>query len=61
MTERVLTPREYPLADTCRKGHPYDEANTYVPPTGRWQRVCRTCAKAANARRYQERKQGGGA
>jgi hypothetical protein len=53
---RVLKPREYVLSDTCRRGHPYDKANTYVPTTGRWQRVCRTCAKSAHARRYQERK-----
>lgn len=61
LTGRVLTPREYPLADTCRQGHPYNEANTYVPPTGSQKRVCRACAKAAHARRHQERKQAGGA
>jgi hypothetical protein len=28
---------------TCRNGHPYDEANTHISPTGR--RRCRTCAR----------------
>ena len=35
----------------CPSGHPYDEANTYMHPTGR--RCCRTCARerAAQKRR----------
>lgn len=56
LRDRVLNPREYVLSSTCRKGHPYDETNTYVPPTGRQKRVCRACAKEAHARRHQERK-----
>jgi hypothetical protein len=27
----------------CRRGHPFDEANTYVRPNG--SRVCRACAR----------------
>ncbi len=27
----------------CKHGHPFDEANTHVTPTGVWQ--CRTCAR----------------
>jgi hypothetical protein len=27
----------------CPKGHPYDEANTYVAPSGK--RMCRTCRR----------------
>jgi hypothetical protein len=37
----------------CGKGHPFDEANTYVNPKG-W-RVCRTCADATH-KRYRDRK-----
>lgn len=29
----------------CPKGHPYDEENTYSPPSGG--RYCRTCGRAA--------------
>lgn len=29
----------------CPKGHPYDKANTYVPPGPRESRKCITCAK----------------
>lgn len=30
----------------CSKGHPYDEANTYVTPKGK--RDCRACRRAAS-------------
>lgn len=33
----------------CRNGHSYDDINTYVPP-GRYQRMCKTCVRAAKAR-----------
>lgn len=40
----------------CPQGHPYDEANTYVPP-GTNNRACRACARAhtraVNVRRRQ--------
>lgn len=36
----------------CPQGHEYDEANTYVRPTG--QRVCRTCHRERQARRSRE-------
>lgn len=36
--------------DRCRRGHPYDEANTYVSPAGK--RQCRAChADAQRTRR----------
>lgn len=41
------------VARACKNGHPFDAANTYVPPDGR-RRVCRTCNDAA-ARRYRAR------
>jgi hypothetical protein len=37
----------------CRNGHPFDEANTYVAPSGA--RCCRAC-NAAAARRLKARK-----
>jgi hypothetical protein len=40
----------------CPKGHPYDEANTYVNPA-HGGRVCRTCNNEAQ-RAYQLRKRG---
>lgn len=36
----------------CPQGHPYDEANTYTPPSGG--RYCRTCGRAAT-RAWRER------
>jgi hypothetical protein len=39
---------------SCPKGHPYDEANTRLRPTGH--RVCRTCHRAAVGRWKTERK-----
>jgi len=38
---------------TCKQGHPFDEVNTYRPPSGR--RMCRTCMTTAS-REYQRRK-----
>lgn len=40
-------------ATHCPAGHPYDEANTYVTPSGR--RNCRACKLAAHAR-WRQRK-----
>ena len=37
----------------CVNGHPYNEANTYIRPTG--QRDCRTCIRE-RARRYWTRR-----
>lgn len=37
----------------CRRGHPFDDANTYVDGTSR---VCRECRRLAARRRYAERK-----
>ncbi len=34
----------------CPRGHPYDEANTYVSPRGR--RNCRECQRARERRSY---------
>jgi hypothetical protein len=33
----------------CHRGHPYDDANTYLPPGGGGRRHCRACMKV-NAR-----------
>ena len=44
------------LKTHCPKGHPYDEANTYViAQPGRIHRMCRTCGRA-NTARYVARK-----
>lgn len=34
----------------CKRGHPFDEQNTYRPPSGR--RVCRTCMKTYRQQWY---------
>lgn len=34
----------------CKHGHPFDEANTYRPPSSS-RRCCRACNRAAQARR----------
>jgi hypothetical protein len=39
----------------CPKGHPYDEANTFVTPEG-W-RVCRTCLRRRWAAKYVAKKE----
>ena len=36
----------------CPQGHPYDESNTYVTPSGG--RMCRTCTSRPNRRRRAE-------
>lgn len=42
------------LAKThCPQGHPYDEENTYTPPSGG--RYCRTCGRAATKAWYTRR------
>lgn len=38
----------------CRRGHPYDEENTYILPKSGG-RVCRICQSEANARSYAKR------
>lgn len=44
--------RQWQLAKThCPKGHPYNECNTYISPSG--DRSCRTCKLEAN-RRYRK-------
>jgi hypothetical protein len=45
--------RKLRQAPTCHRGHPFDEANTYVASDGR--RKCRICG-AENARRYRAEK-----
>ena len=39
------------LKTCCAKGHPYDEENTYVDPTGK--RHCRECQRAKCRRWWQ--------
>jgi hypothetical protein len=43
------TPLEASKPGTCRRGHPWTVANTYVHPTGRHH--CRQCHAAANRER----------
>lgn len=45
------------MADTCGKGHPYTEENTYIKPNG--SRNCRDCQRGYNrtANQKPERKQ----
>jgi hypothetical protein len=38
----------------CRQGHPYNEQNTYVTPSGK--RDCRTCRGAASRRAAERRR-----
>ena len=38
----------------CPQGHPYDETNTYYEPK-RLHRMCRTCARESDRKRYPER------
>jgi hypothetical protein len=45
------------LVTHCPKGHPYDEANTYV--TARGHRKCRACHNAKTLAHYYQRKSGG--
>lgn len=40
----------------CKRGHPFDAANTYVSP-GRGHRSCRACSRTASAERYRARRQ----
>jgi hypothetical protein len=40
--------------DRCPQGHPYDEENTYVPPSKPRSRLCRAC-KSTRAARYRRR------
>lgn len=42
-------------ADVCKEGHPFDEVNTYMNPSG--SRACRTCHKRWTAE-YKARKRG---
>ena len=47
--------RKYALKTHCQRGHPFDEANTYIMPNGR--RRCRACLRLAWRRYYEKRKQ----
>jgi hypothetical protein len=40
----------------CPRGHPYDEANTYIRPND-GHRQCRACQRLRDRRRYHARKQ----
>jgi len=44
------------LRPHCPQGHPYDEANTYIPPGHPDQRMCRTCRRISSRLRYRERR-----
>jgi len=39
----------------CLQGHPYDEANTYITPTGK--RACRACNRVRSAAQREKRVQ----
>lgn len=41
----------------CKRGHPYDDENTYQPPSGK-PRQCRACNRI-NRKRYRDRKSSG--
>lgn len=41
-----------PTQSHCYRGHPYDDANTYRPPSGG--RQCRACMAERGAKRYRE-------
>ena len=41
--------RSQPRRTHCKRGHPFDEENTYTSPAG--QRMCRTCQAMSQARR----------
>jgi hypothetical protein len=45
--------RRYAAITECKSGHPYDDENTYIRPTG--QRDCRACIRSRVAA-YQARK-----
>ena len=45
-----LTVSDQPLLTECKRGHRYDEANTYVDPQGR--RHCKGCRRLASRRLY---------
>lgn len=45
---------ERPLKTHCVHGHPFDEANTYIRPTG--QQACRACRTEADRRSKERRK-----
>lgn len=40
----------------CRRGHPYDDANTYKFKNGTSERRCRACARENMRTQYQKRK-----
>lgn len=40
---------------SCPQGHPYDKVNTYISPSNGG-RLCKTCRRLSNLRRYYERK-----
>lgn len=54
MMDRIAHGNDINAAKThCLSGHPFDERNTYIRPTG--QRSCRACGRDAQ-RRFQARK-----
>ncbi len=58
----VVTPEEHalrrPLATHCHRGHPYDDANTYMwNGSTRSCRYCRACQRINDAKRVPRRKE----
>jgi hypothetical protein len=49
----VTIPAAHAVKTHCPQGHPYDDVNTYVRPTG--VRACRACHRVGN-REYARRK-----
>lgn len=49
-------PRKFKPRTHCKKGHPFDEANTYTKPNGH--RVCITCRNEGKRRRRAEGRSG---
>lgn len=47
--------KQYERRDSCRRGHLFDEVNTYVTKTGA--RICRECQRQRYRRRYRRVKE----
>ena len=52
----ISPPAENAKRTHCQRGHPFDQANTYVVSTRPGKRLCKTCMYAAQHRRYWARK-----
>lgn len=53
-TGPAVAGRHNAIKTHCPQGHPYDEANTYISPSGG--RSCRTCSAARSAARWRAKR-----